>query len=57
MNVLTNGPSPVLIGPAVKRRHSVAPPPSRLTGAISSALQETGSWPATLSGGLTVSGG
>src|SRR4051794_14622291 len=54
---LTNGPSPTLIGPVVKRRHSLALKPPTAVGAASSAVHETGSWPATDAGGLAVSGG
>src|SRR5687767_427639 len=57
VKVLMNGPSPTLIGPVVRRRQSWAPPPPAATGASSSGAHDTGSWPAALSGGLTVSGG
>src|SRR2546430_11871925 len=57
LNSLRNGPSPALIGPLVKRRQPVAPPPPRVIGAISSIVHSIGCWPATLSGGVTGSGG
>src|SRR2546430_15757595 len=57
LNSLRNGPSPALIGPLVKRRQPVAPPPPRVIGAISSIVHSIGCWPATLSGGVAVAGG
>src|SRR3954451_6523078 len=53
----TNGPSPTLIGPVVKRRHSLASKPPTAARADSSGAHELGSWPPTDPGGLTVSGG
>src|SRR4051794_41792637 len=52
-----NGPSPTFIGPLVKRRQLVAPPPPSVIGAISSIVHSIGATPAALSGGLTLSGG
>src|SRR3954447_9665540 len=45
------------IGPEVKRRQRVAPPPWSSTGPISSTVQLNGCAPATSAGGLAVSGG